>query len=128
IHIKCTNISEDTYDVIKNTDGIEWKCDECRNVVDNTCNNSTTATTSSNCECCKIIPDLKRVIDNLNATVLELKKQIASSKTSSDNNIEEIIQEINDRQYRKKNLMIYGVPEQSSQLPAANRQALDKDY
>jgi hypothetical protein len=119
-HIKCINMNKAQYDVIKSTDGLDWKCPNCRLLNAN-----------GNCDCSKLISDLTKMIEKLNNTVESLQQQISSLKekpTSADIEFEEIIREVVDRQHRQKNLIIYNTPEQPANISSQQRTSDDQQF
>ncbi|KAJ3645085.1 hypothetical protein Zmor_022772 [Zophobas morio] len=121
-HIKCLDISKAQFELMKTISGLDWKCLECRGL------NSTNAN-ASKCKCCEIIPELKIIIDKLSQSVELLKNQLSRVKeTPSAIEFEEVVQEVTDRQIRKSNLIMFGVPEQASKMSSADRKVSDESY
>ena len=118
-HIKCTEITKAQYDVIKSTEGIEWKCSDCRKI-------NVSKDPNGTCNCCELIPQLKEIISDTAKSLESLKVQLSEAKKLTDVNFEEIIHEVNDRQNRKASLIIYGFTEQSVRLAASEKTAKDK--
>ena len=109
-HIKCTEITRAQHVVIKSTEAIELKCSDCRNI-------NSSKDPNGICNGCKLIPRLKEIISDMAKSVVSLKVQLLSeAKKFTDMNVEEMIPEVNDRQNRKANLIIYGLTEQSASL------------
>lgn len=120
-HIKCISMDKTTYDLLKSTEGVEWKCGGCRNAA--------TGIGPDNCNCCKIIPSLYDLIAKLSDAVDSLKKQVQDmNKTSADNNLELIIQEVFDRQKRAANLIFFGIPEQTAGTSISDCKTTDKNF
>nr|CAH7753523.1 unnamed protein product [Callosobruchus chinensis] len=105
----CVELSLSDIKAIKNKSNINFTCETCKE----------TAVT---------LADLKALVISLQEEVKELKanKHTIADQLSSSMDYEEIIQEIQDRNSRKKNLIIYGLPENNEQ-PVAQRRTLDKE-
>ena len=107
-HIKCTEITRAQSDVIKSTERIEWKCSDCRNINFSKGPNST-------CHCCTTVKRNNRGYGEINGVAEG--SILSEAKKLTDVNFEEIIQEVNDRQNPKANLIIYRLIEQSARSP-----------
>nr|CAH7717537.1 unnamed protein product [Callosobruchus chinensis] len=105
----CVELSLSDIKAIKNKSNINFTCETCKE----------TAIT---------LADLKALVISLQEEVKELKanKHTIADQLSSSMDYEEIIQEIQDRNSRKRNLIIYGLPEDNEQ-PVAQRRTLDKE-
>nr|CAH7731338.1 unnamed protein product [Callosobruchus chinensis] len=105
----CVELSLSDIKAIKNKSNINFTCETCKE----------TAIT---------LADLKALVISLQEEVKELKanKHTIADQLSSSMDYEEIIQEIQDRNSRKRNLIIYGLPENNEQ-PVAQRRTLDKE-
>lgn len=81
--------------ISKSTTGMSWVCNACRN------------------SSMDPFSELKATIADLVNEIADLKKQIASSTHTHPNtfNFEEVIQEVEERQVRKRNIIVLGVAE-----------------
>lgn len=106
----CVDLSTNEVRILNaNNKGWDWSCISCRQYGND-------------------IKDLKAVILDLQNAIIELKS--AKSDSSSqlpDNTFEEIIAEVSERNKRKSNLIIFGVPEQDESLTANMRTTKDKE-
>lgn len=80
--------------------GLTWSCTNC-------------------CALGQDINDLKAVILNLQSELRELKSN--SQSCASEHDFELFMQEFEERQARKSNIIIFGAPEQDSRLATASR-------
>lgn len=102
----CVDLSTSEVRAIKSKKGLKWTCQNCANIGDG--------------------------LNDLKAIVLALQKEIESLKSIKvdppNNNCnldyEEIIQEINERNVRKRNVVVFGLPENSN-LSSADRKVRD---
>nr|CAH7713460.1 unnamed protein product [Callosobruchus chinensis] len=104
----CVNISVDQLNLFEDgNNGFDWSCINCRKIGHE-------------------LKDLKSLILTLQSEIQDLKSNSRgpnNSQTSVD--FEQVIQEINERNKRRRNLILYGLPEQDQQLSSAMR--IDKD-
>lgn len=105
----CVNITLDELRILNDNDkGYEWSCSNCRNFGNE-------------------LKDLKALILKLQNDILDLKLENSGSRSSIiDDNFEQILEEINQRNIRKSNLVIFGVVEQDQGLSASVRVENDK--
>ncbi|KAK9874343.1 hypothetical protein WA026_002693 [Henosepilachna vigintioctopunctata] len=92
-------------DLVKTTPGFLWRRD--KEVVQDG--------KYENCTGCNLIPQLLDIITELNGSIINLKIQISNlNKRDDHNETENIIEEISDRQFRARNVIIYNIPESDS--------------
>lgn len=105
----CVGITASETRIIKSKKSLSWTCVGCSHFGND-------------------INSLKAVIAALQNEVKELKelKSVSNTVSLSNAQFEEIISEINDRQSRKHNLVIYGVPEQVHDLNKDQRLSAEK--
>lgn len=105
-HAKCVNLTKTMLDLITGQTNILWKCTGCLESEEQN---------KSTCSGCSMIPKLIENINKLTATVTELQRQIQNSKQEVNNcNMDDIINEINDRQSRARNIIIFKMKESES--------------
>lgn len=104
----CVNITIDELNILTDQEkGYSWSCKNCREIGNQ-------------------IIDLKNLILSLQNDIKALKDEKISQKSSREFDFEEVIMELNDRSIRKKNIIIFGLPEQDQTGPAENRLQKDK--
>lgn len=112
-HAKCVDLTKEQVAILKTISGSAWKCPSCleKTLASPECENIP-------CKCvgCKLIPTLLVTIENLSKSVDELKIQIQSKNSDTEpvynnNSSETIINEINERQKRANNIIIYKLQE-----------------
>lgn len=107
-HAKCVNLTKTLLDAITTQTNVLWKCTKCLESADQNKNAS--------CPGCVIIPKLVENMNKLTSTIAELQNQIQANKQEVHNfNIEQIINEVNDRQNRAKNILIFKLNESELQ-------------
>lgn len=101
---QCMSITMDELRILSDVDkGYEWSCINCR------------AFGSQ-------LKDLRNMILSLQNDIQSLKDELASKPSGTTSvDMEEIIEEINERSKRKRNLIIYGLPEQDQKLKPEER-------
>lgn len=106
----CVNLTLDELKILNDSDkGYSWSCINCR-VIGNQIN------------------DLKNLIMSLQSELKSLRAERTDGNNSSQSfDFEDIIEEMNDRNSRKKNLIIFGIPEQNQDDPPQNRSISDKN-
>lgn len=106
----CVDLSGNEVRILSSNKGWDWTCIKCRQYGND-------------------IRDLKAIILELQNDIVQLKsKTDQQGLQSSDESIEEIIGEISERNRRKRNVMIYGVPESHESLSTEARANKDKEY
>lgn len=106
----CVDLSSNEVRTLNANKGYDWSCKHCRTMGND-------------------IKDLKSLILNLQQEIVGLKAELNVNLKSSaidDEMFENIIQEVNDRNNRKTNIVIFGIPEQSPEVPPEVRIANDK--
>ncbi|CAH1115234.1 unnamed protein product [Psylliodes chrysocephalus] len=105
----CVNVTLEEINMFNdNENGFDWSCTSCRTIGNQ--------------------------IKDLNALILMLQEEVKSLKEdnkqlgTSNNSIvfEEVVQEINERNKRKRNIILFGVPEQDQVLSTEDRSENDK--
>lgn len=101
----CVNISNSEVRIINPDKGYDWSCTSCRT--------------------------LKSDLNELKALIIDLQQEIRSLKSHPERpndsfDFEEILVELDDRNNRKSNIVIFGVPESVSGPDAVNRVEVDK--
>lgn len=91
----CADLSASEVRIIKSKKNLSWTCKNCSHIGDS-------------------MQDLKALIISLQREVENLKSLKLSAPNNSPFDFEEIIQEITDRNARKNNIIIYGIPENTS--------------
>lgn len=107
----CVGLSASDTRIIKAKKSVMWTCTNCEKMGSD-------------------MSSLKAVIISLQEEVKELKQMHSNNNFDSGKNsqfFEEIIQEINERNNRKRNLIIFGVDEQPSDLSKDDRYGAEKD-
>lgn len=92
---QCIDMGSADLRFIKSKKGLTWSCESCSLMGDS-------------------ISDLKSVIVALQREVAGLKAVQSNSSSSENVDFEDIVNEVSDRQYRKNNLIIFGIPDNSS--------------
>lgn len=104
----CVDITANEVRILNMNKGYDWSCLRCR-------------------EFGNEIKDLKALILKLQDDIQTLKAENNESKTvPSGTFFEEIIEEINERNKRQRNLVIFGVTEPDQNLPNEARENSDK--
>lgn len=105
----CVDISSNEIRMLNSNKGCEWSCKSCRSVGND-------------------IKDLKAIIMKLQEDISNLKVDLGATAAPqiSDDRFEDIIREINDRNKRRNNLIVFGVPEQNQELPNNERVSKEK--
>lgn len=104
----CVDISANEVRVLNGNKGYDWSCKNCR-------------------EFGSDIKDLKALILKLQDDIQALKSENSEMRSSVKGiDFEEIVEEINERNKRKRNLVIFRLPEQDQEQPVAARMDEDK--
>lgn len=105
----CVNITSSEVRVINSKKSVQWTCIPCEKVG-------------------RDVNSLRAAVVALQGEIKELRqiKESACSVSISDDAFEEIISELDDRQSRKQNIIIFGVPEQRSDLGKEERQLAEE--
>lgn len=105
----CVNINLDELHILNDTNkGYDWSCVNCRDFGNE-------------------LKGLKALILKLQNDILALKSDHSDNSSSvKHDDFEEILEEINQRNIRKSNLVIFGVKEQDQELPVSTRIESDK--
>lgn len=105
----CVDITLEELRILNdNSKGYDWSCINCRDFGNE-------------------LKDLKSLIVKLQNDIQALKSENSYSRsTIHQDNFEEILEEMHQRNIRKSNLVIFGVKEQDQELLALNRAELDK--
>ena len=101
-HITCVNMSKEVYDILfkETIDGISWYCQTCKDKAKEAIS-KVSSIEQQNKVIKEDVAELKEKVQNIEKTIsIQVKESINSS-----------IQEKDDIQPRKLNLIIYGVPE-----------------
>ncbi|KAJ3649718.1 hypothetical protein Zmor_021443 [Zophobas morio] len=69
---------------------------------------------------------LRKLKEDFENQLSTLKSSLTQQTVSNSDQFEEIVQEVIERQKRKPNLIVFGVPEQSSAINGSERSELDK--
>lgn len=108
----CVGLSVSAAKIIKSTKSVDWSCTSCSNLGDS-------------------LIEIKSLITTLQQEIASLKAQIANNKTISDTpasfSMEEVISEIENRNLRKSNLVIFGIQEDNS-LTTEQRKEYDETF
>nr|CAH7712429.1 unnamed protein product [Callosobruchus chinensis] len=103
----CVDITANEIRILNANKGYDWTCVDCR------------ATGKD--------------LNELKALIMKLQEDIKQLKTHNDRNLgtspvdfEEVVTEINERQKRKSNIIIFNLEEQDQSKPPAERAELDK--
>lgn len=109
---QCVDLTSTEVRAIKIKPNLSWSCSECTKMGNN-------------------LIDLKSLIVSLKREIEELKAKITSNtsiNTSSNDSshIEKVIQEVNERNARKSNLVVYGLPETTGD-PSNDKAGTDKE-
>ena len=105
----CVDITLEELRILSdNNKGYDWSCKNCRNFGNE-------------------LRDLKTLILKLQNDICDLKSGQSDGRSLlKEDNFEEILEEINQRNIRKSNLVIFGVEEQDKELSASARIEQDK--
>lgn len=105
----CVDITLEELRILNdNNKGYDWSCKNCRNFGNE-------------------LRDLKALILKLQNDICDLKSEYSEGRSSvKEDNFEEILEEFNQRNVRKSNLVIFGVEEQDQELSAATCIEQDK--
>lgn len=96
----CVGLSNSDIRLITANKGLTWTCTNCHQIGND-------------------VNDLKALIVSLQNDIRELKQKSVNANTAVSNfNFEEVIEEINDRNKRKRNLIIFGLKEQNHNDPS----------
>lgn len=92
----CVKITSEEFRILSDPDkGYDWSCTNCRKIGSQ-------------------LKELKNLILSLQNDIQLLKDENRVLKSAdTDDNFENIIEEINERNYRKRNIIIFGLPEQN---------------
>lgn len=103
----CVGLSNSDIRLINSNKGLNWTCANCQQIGND-------------------INDLKHLIISLQIEIKELKENKANANSSPKNfNFEEVIEEINERNRRKRNLIIFGIQEVDPNIPGNVRHETD---
>lgn len=91
----CVDISSNELRSLNGNKGYTWSCVNCREFGND-------------------LNDLKSLIKKLQEDIQSMKSEYASTPKPEVNNFEDIVAEINERNKRKRNLIIYGISEHSN--------------
>nr|CAH7735247.1 unnamed protein product [Callosobruchus chinensis] len=103
----CVDITANEIRILNANKGYDWTCVDCR------------ATG-------KDLNELKALIMKLQEDIKQLKTDRDRSLGTSPVDFEEVVTEINERQKRKSNIIIFNLEEQAQSKPPAERAELDK--
>lgn len=105
----CVDVSPNEVRMLNANKGLDWSCKQCR-------------TQGSD------IKELKALILKLQEDIQTLKTENRGAVNShvSDEIFEEIVEEIHQRDKRRCNLMVFGVPEQITNIPSEAKLNKDK--
>nr|CAH7757456.1 unnamed protein product [Callosobruchus chinensis] len=104
----CMDITNNEVRILNGNKGFEWTCKNCK-------------------EFGNEFKDVKSLIIKLQEEIKSLKEKCITSNCTKDGfSMEEVIQEISERNERKRNIIILGVPEQDPVHDSATRVAKDK--
>lgn len=126
VHASCVGLSEGDVKVTRaKSRSIKVVCNLCNNnmsqfgdlksLIDCIKNDFTSALESLRCEIGDRLAAFKQDVDN----------QLKAQKLSAPLNFDEVIDEVNERQTRKSNLILFGLPEPSEDLDGNARTAAD---
>ncbi|CAH0547303.1 unnamed protein product [Brassicogethes aeneus] len=104
-YYSCVGLTVTDVRLINNKKQLGWSCQRCESIGSD-------------------INSLKQVIIQLQEDIKGLKTQKQNSNINNDQ-FEEIVQEINERNIRKKNIILFGFKEQASDLDKEARIAAD---
>lgn len=104
----CVNLTASELRLINGNKGVDWSCPKCK-------------------ESGNDIKELKQLILQLQDDIASLRNEIKTEITITEDQFEEIVAEVNDRNSRKSNLVIFGLVEPEQSQSPENRQKLDKD-
>lgn len=119
-HAKCVELTKTQLDTIKSTQNLLWKCTHCSKSAD--------LNKYTGCPGCTKIPSLIETINKLTESVAELQRQINNGNNKSNLNslpMEDVINEINERQSRANNILIFKLNEPESDV-ASEREEEDE--
>lgn len=105
----CVNMSSSETRTINSKKSLSWTCSKCE--------------------------DIGGDINSLRAAIIALQDEVKELKAAKnignvaniDFNFEEIVREVNDRNSRRCNLVIFGINEQSSNVSKVDRNSVDKN-
>ncbi|RWS06999.1 uncharacterized protein B4U79_19058, partial [Dinothrombium tinctorium] len=99
-HSNCVNLNKETLDLIKKSKkNFKWFCDDCNDKLENGFKIGNDLN--------QIIIELKTQIESLSNTV----KEILSKDSSRNNTMLEVLTELEERQQKEKNLIIFNITE-----------------
>lgn len=103
----CVDLTANEVKLLNGNKGVEWSCKKCKD--------------SGNS-----IKDLKVLILQLQNDIQSMKSQMKVGTDLTEDVFEEIVAEINDRNSKKSNIILFGVPEPNQNLPSDTRLESDK--
>lgn len=106
----CVNITSEEFRILCDPDkGYDWSCSNCRKIGGQ-------------------LKELKNLILSLQNDIQLLKDENRTLKSSdADTDLENVIEEINERNHRKRNLIIFGLSEQKQEDTPEARMQKDKN-
>lgn len=102
----CVELTTNEVKLLNGNKGVEWSCKSCK---------------ESGCR----IGDLKALILQLQNDIQSLKNQMKLESSLSEDDYEEIISEINARNSKKSNIVIFGLSEPNQNINSDARQESD---
>lgn len=96
-YYQCVELTSADLRSISSKKGLTWSCQECSSISND-------------------VTDLKSLVVALKREVDKLKSLNSSSSSSIE--FEDVVNEVSARNYRKNNLLVFGVPEETSDVKA----------